>query len=253
MHVTNPSRLAIAVLTLAALTACGEATLDPTPPAGTAVAVAVDPSSPSVAAAGTVAFAATVTGTVNTSVTWSIQEQAGGSVDATGRYVAPSNGGGVFHVTATSVADPRASATATVTVTPPPPPPIVVAVSPATSALDACQPLTLAATVTGTTNSAVTWSVQEGAAGGAVTAAGVYTAPATAGTYHVTAKSVADPTKSATATITVTERVLSVSVSPATVTVPAGGTTRFTATVTTTCGTFASAATVDATGRVVAN
>src|SRR5205807_1355266 len=61
------------------------------------------------------------------------------------------------------------------------------------------------ATVTGTTtgqSTAVTWSVQE-AAGGTVTSSGSYTAPATAGTYHVLAKSVADSTKSDTATISV--------------------------------------------------
>jgi hypothetical protein len=57
------------------------------------------------------------------------------------------------------------------------------------------------ATVTGTTNPAVTWSVQE-QAGGTV-AAGLYTAPWVNGTYHVVAKSVADPTKSATATVAV--------------------------------------------------
>jgi hypothetical protein len=45
--------------------------------------------------------------------------------------------------------------------------------------------------------------VQEGAAGGSITSAGVYTAPAGAGTYHVVARSAADSTKVATATVTV--------------------------------------------------
>jgi hypothetical protein len=49
----------------------------------------------------------------------------------------------------------------------------------------------------------VTWSVQEGASGGAITPAGVYTAPNGVGTYHVVATSVADGTKTATATVTV--------------------------------------------------
>ena len=52
----------------------------------------------------------------------------------------------------------------------------------------------------------MTWSVQEGAAGGTIAATGVYSAPAVAGTYHVVATSVADPAKSAIATVTVTER-----------------------------------------------
>jgi hypothetical protein len=95
--------------------------------------------------------------------------------------------------------------------------------------------------------------VLEGAAGGAVSATGVYTAPSTGGTYHVIATSVADPSRSATAAITVTERVLSVTVNPPTVSVAPGGTAQFTATVTTTCGAFASAASVGPTGVVSAN
>ena len=55
----------------------------------------------------------------------------------------------------------------------------------------------------GTTNFDVTWSVQEGPAGGSITAAGVYTAPASVGTYHVIATSVANPASRTTATVTV--------------------------------------------------
>jgi len=51
-------------------------------------------------------------------------------------------------------------------------------------------------------NKKVTWSAVE-TNGGNISATGIYTAPATAGTYHVKAVSAADPTKSATATITV--------------------------------------------------
>jgi len=50
----------------------------------------------------------------------------------------------------------------------------------------------------------VSWSVQEGAAGGTIDANGKYTAPATEGTYHVVATSVADATITAIATVTVT-------------------------------------------------
>lgn len=56
----------------------------------------------------------------------------------------------------------------------------------------------LEATVSNATNRAVTWSIVEGASGGAITASGVYTAPANAGTYHVTATSQADANKSDT-------------------------------------------------------
>jgi hypothetical protein len=59
------------------------------------------------------------------------------------------------------------------------------------------------AAVTGTSNFAVTWSVQE-SNGGSVSSTGLYTAPATAGgPFHVVATSVADTSKSATATVEV--------------------------------------------------
>ncbi len=85
-----------------------------------------------------------------------------------------------------------------------PPPPVEVSINPASVTVPAGGTQTFTATVTGSTNTAVTWSVQEGAAGGTITSAGVYTAPATAGTYHVAATSQAAPTKSAVATVTVT-------------------------------------------------
>jgi len=62
---------------------------------------------------------------------------------------------------------------------------------------------TFAAAVAGTVDTRVTWSVREGTAGGNVTGAGAYTAPATAGQYHVVATSVASPAASGTATVTV--------------------------------------------------
>ena len=47
------------------------------------------------------------------------------------------------------------------------------------------------------------WSVQEGAAGGSITSAGLYTAPTAAGTFHVIATSQATPSQTATATVTI--------------------------------------------------
>ncbi|MBV9073845.1 MAG: hypothetical protein JOZ10_09455 [Acidobacteria bacterium] len=49
----------------------------------------------------------------------------------------------------------------------------------------------------------VNWSIQEGSAGGEVTSLGLYTAPAAPGTFHLIAAAAADPTKSASATVTV--------------------------------------------------
>ncbi len=199
------------------------------------VSVAVAPHSTSVSAGGTVAFKATVTGATNTAVTWSVQESSGcGSVTQAGVYTAPA-AGATCHVVAQSSADASKSDTATVTVTAPTS--VSIALNPPSAAINSCQSFTFTATVTGTSNTAVTWSVQEGAAGGSV-AAGAYTAPANAGTYHIVATSQADSSKSATSAVAVTDKILDVTVTPAQVNIPAGGVATFTATVTTTCGSF---------------
>src|SRR4051794_17271396 len=59
-----------------------------------------------------------------------------------------------------------------------------------------------AAHLQGPGSSEVTWKVEE-AQGGAISAEGLYTAPATAGTYHVVATTVSPPQVSAKATVTV--------------------------------------------------
>ena len=117
---------------------------------------------------------------------------------------------------------------------------VVVVVSPVTATVNACTgSLQLGAAVTGTADNRVNWQVVEGNAG-AITSSGLYTPPATGtGIAHVTATSVADPTKVATATITVAEKVLGVSVTPASSQTTANGQVIFTAMVETSCGTFA--------------
>jgi PKD repeat protein len=84
-------------------------------------------------------------------------------------------------------------------------PGVSVSVSPSTTTVAPYGTQQFTASVTGTTDTAVAWSVQEGASGGTVTGSGLYTAPATAGTYHVLATSQADTSKSASATVTVTQ------------------------------------------------
>src|ERR1035438_9492786 len=86
--------------------------------AASAVTVTVTPAPASVTFGGTQHFNATVIGASNTSVTWSVQEGAGGgSIAADGTYTAGVTAGS-FHVVATSVAAPQAFGTATVTVFP---------------------------------------------------------------------------------------------------------------------------------------
>jgi photosystem II stability/assembly factor-like uncharacterized protein len=56
----------------------------------------------------------------------------------------------------------------------------------------------------GAPDTAVKWSVQEGASAGSISATGKYTAPGSVGTYHVVAASSADASQTATATVVVT-------------------------------------------------
>jgi hypothetical protein len=79
-----------------------------------------------------------------------------------------------------------------------------VVVSPATATVNGGKTQQFAATVTGNSNAAVTWSLSPQA--GTISAGGLYTAPASTSatqTIKVTATSVGDPTKSATAVVTV--------------------------------------------------
>jgi chitinase len=184
---------------LAALAACGPATIDEA--AMQSVTVAVSPPTAQVAPGGTRQFAAAVSGAADTAVTWSVAEAGGGSVDGAGTYTAPGSSG-TFHVVATSVADPAVSALAEVLVSATPPS-VSVTVSPLSTAVSAGGTVQFTATVTGSSDTAVTWSVVE-AGGGSVSATGLYTAPATSGTWHVRATSRADPARSATATVGVT-------------------------------------------------
>jgi hypothetical protein len=78
-----------------------------------------------------------------------------------------------------------------------------ISVSPTSASVTTSGSTTFEATVTGSSNTAVTWSVVD-TGGGNISSSGVYTAPSTAGTYHIKATSVADTTKSASATVTVT-------------------------------------------------
>src|SRR5436190_1118037 len=98
---------------------------------------------------------------------------------------------------------------------------VTVVISPRTATVVAGATQQFTATVTGTTNHAVTWSVQEGASGGTVSNNGLYTAPSSSGTFHVIATSAADSSKSAAATVTVNAPV-AVTVSPKTKSVIAG-------------------------------
>lgn len=198
------------------------------------VQVTVSPSSGTTTWDGTVALTAEVTGTNNLAVLWTVQGgDENGYVSSTGVYRAPKKTG-TFTVTATSVADATKSASATITVEAVVAEVVTVTVSPKTGTVVQDAAFPLSAEVTGTNLTAVQWSVEGGDDNGTVSSAGVYRAPRRAGTFTVTATSVADPTKSDSATLTVDPIVVAVSVTPKTATVEQGAVVNLSAEVTNT-------------------
>jgi hypothetical protein len=196
----------------------------PTPPAN--VSIALGQSSASVAAGATLQFTATVSGTTNTVVTWSVDTVTGGNstagtITTSGLYTAPSQAG-THTVSATSVADTTKSASVTVTVT------TTGSVSPTSSNVMEGAAQQFSATFPGTTNPAITWSVDNITGGnssvGTVSTAGLYTAPSQVGSHTVTA---AASNASASAQVAV----FAMSVSPSSATIAPSGTQQFTATI----------------------
>ncbi len=180
-----------------------------------AVSVAISPTTASLQPGQQTQFTASVSGTTNTAVTWTA---TGGTVTTSGLYTAPTSTG-TYTVTATSSADPTKSASATVTVTQ-----VSVSLSPGTASIQTGAQQQFTASVSGTTNTGVTWTTS----GGTVTTAGLYTAPSTAGTYTVTVTSSADSTKSASASVAVSQPI-SVSISPTSAAMQTGGQQQFSA------------------------
>jgi hypothetical protein len=101
-------------------------------------------------------------------------------------------------------------ATAPATTTNPLPVVPSVSVSPKSLQIKRGTSRNFSATVTNAIDPTVTWRIGEGSSGGSITDAGVYTAPAADGIYHVVATSKTDPTKTDSATVTVAAFVFSV-------------------------------------------
>ena len=178
------------------------------------VGVTLSPTSASVQLGATQAFAATVTGSSNTGVTWTVNGVAGGSavlgtISSAGLYTAPPvmPASSTVTVRATSVANASAFAQATVTLVSP----VKVTMTPTASTVPLGQAVTFVATVTGSTNTSVTWSVNSVVGGsstvGTISPAGVYTAPGVmppTSTVTVGAASNAAPTVTAQASVSLT-------------------------------------------------
>ena len=203
------------------------------------VSISLSPANASLQTGAQQQFIASVSGTTNTGVTWTASR---GTVSTSGLYVAPSVAGS-FTVTATSAADSSKSASAVVTVSQPAQ--VSISLSPANASLQTGAQQQFNASVSGTTNTGVTWT----ASGGIVSTGGLYVAPSVAGTFTVTATSAADSSKSASAIITVSQPAqVSISVSPSTVSLQSGAQQQFGASVS---GTSNTAVTWSASGGTV--
>jgi hypothetical protein len=115
---------------------------------------------------------------------------------------------------------------------------VAITISPTTASIAGGATQQFTATVTNTTNTAVTWEVNGAAGGnaqiGTVSTSGLYTAPTvlpSTTTVSVTAVSQADTTQSASATVTLTAPPIVISISPTTANLVAGTQQQFTATV----------------------
>jgi hypothetical protein len=180
------------------------------------ITISVAPTAASVVAAKTQQFAATVTGTTNMAVTWQVNSVTGGdsthgTISTSGLYTAPSAVPNPATVTVTAVAqaDSTKSASAAVAVTAAQVP-VAISISPTSASVATTKTQQFAATVTGTTNMAVTWQVNSVTGGdsthGTISTSGLYTAPSAVpnpATVTVTAIAQADSTKSASASVTV--------------------------------------------------
>jgi len=185
------------------------AVIAPIPVSG--ISVAVSPSSAAVQVSKTQQFTATVSNTSNTAVTWSMVS-GNGAINSSGLYTAPS-----VPTTATIKAVSQAdstkygSATVTVTTEPPPPPPpeqVSISVSPSSVIVQVFKTQQFTAAVSGTSNTSVTWKIDSPlTGGGAISSAGLYTAPSavpsSGSRVVIRATSQADTTKFATANIDV--------------------------------------------------
>jgi hypothetical protein len=198
-------------------------------------------------------FVATVSDASDAAVTWQVNGVAGGNstvgtISQGGVYTSPASTPvpPTVTVTAVSQADPSASASATLTLTAVvPPPQTSVSITPAqVDVATGGVSQMFVATVSDASDAAVTWQVNGVAGGnstvGTISQGGVYTSPASTPvppTVTVTAVSASDPTKSASAQVTLHSNPVPLTISgvPAT-TVTAGQAYTFTPTVSAAAG-----------------
>ncbi len=165
--------------------------------------ISVSPSSATIAASTAQQFTASVPGATNAALTWSVDSTAGGNatvgtISTTGFYTAPATGGS-HTITASSTTNPSFNATAAVS-------DFIFTISPGSAFLSPSGTQQFMASIQGLSNTSVTWSVDGVENGNSTTGtvvSGFYTAPLTTGSHTVSATSVAAPSATVSATVTV--------------------------------------------------
>ena len=187
------------------------------------VTVTISPTSATINLDGKQQFKATASGAANTAVTWEVNGTSGGSsttgtITTSGLYTAPSTfpNPNTITVTAISQANTADLANASVNLVSG----VTVSVSPASVNIQLSKTQQFTATVTGSSNTGVTWQVAGVNGGnssvGTISSSGLYTAPSSATTplaVSISAVSDVDATKSASASVVV-HGAITVAVSP---------------------------------------
>lgn len=176
----------LALILLAA--ACGASSDNGTAPPPPTAKVTVSPGTATITTGATRQFSATVADSTDQNVTWTVNGVRGGSaasglISLEGAYLAPVTvpNPSTVTITATAFSDATKSGTATVTIQQGGAVRVVVAGSSARMTVPTFGSRQFSATVTGTSNIAVTWQVNGTTGGsavfGTITAAGLYFAP----------------------------------------------------------------------------
>lgn len=168
------------------------------------ITLSVSPTMATMASSTTQQFSANVQGSSTASVTWSVDQIAGGNstvgtISATGLYTAPSKVAS-HTIAAASTLNGSIAASATVSV-------FVFRISYPSAAIAPSAEEQFTATIQGLTNTTVTWSV-DGVAGGnstsgTISAGGLYTAPFAIGLHKISATSGAVPSSTVSVGLTI--------------------------------------------------
>jgi hypothetical protein len=189
-----------------------------------AIAVTVNPTAASVQTGQTQSIAAALQNdTQNKGVSWALSgvgcsgaacgtlSTSSSASGAAITYTAPSTAPtpAAVTATATSVADGTKNASATITITAPSTGSVTVSVAPVRAALTTGQAQNFTATVAGSSVTTIRWEVDSVPGGnadiGKISVSGIYSAPRRPGTHIVAARSDADSTVSASASVAVTD------------------------------------------------